>query len=173
MSNMPTESGVTIVPLGAAFSSVAAGLHARSFEDAWNADAIISLLEVPGAFGLLAFRTLHDAACAELAKDKATDIPLGFMLIQTVLDEAEINTICVDPDARGKGIGRLLLNDGVRRLAQAGIERFLLEVAVDNEPAIRLYEAEGFQRIGIRRGYYKRINGVKIDAIIMEKQLVS
>ncbi len=29
-----------------------------------------------------------------------------------------------------------------------------LEVAADNVAAIKLYEATGFQRVGLRKGYY-------------------
>ena len=40
-------------------------------------------------------------------------------------------------------------------ISAAGGRRILLEVRTDNEPAIALYESEGFGRLGLRRRYYQ------------------
>ncbi|MBC04817.1 ribosomal protein S18-alanine N-acetyltransferase [Thalassospira sp.] len=153
---------IALVPLTAAFASVASALHAKGFDDAWDEDAIIRLLDVPGAFGILAYRP-GDAA------KNAEDQPLGFVLMQTVLDEAEINTITVDPDARRMGVGRALLDAVTDRLQECGVNRILLEVAVDNDGAIALYRQNGFSEVGRRKGYYARAGGRKVDALVLER----
>lgn len=157
-------SHIALVPLTAAFASVASALHAKGFEDSWDSDAIIRLLDVPGAFGILAYRP------GDIAQN-ATDQPLGFVLMQTVLDEAEINTITVDPDARRIGVGQALLDAVERRLKDAGVTRTLLEVAVDNDAAIALYRKNGFAEVGRRKGYYTRKDGRQVDALVLERLL--
>ncbi len=79
--------------------------------------------------------------------------------------EYEIHTIAVDPAYQGRGIGRQML----RRLvdhADGGV--IYLEVRTDNVPAIALYESEGFQRVGVRKRYY-RVSGA--DAYTMKREL--
>lgn len=78
-------------------------------------------------------------------------------------DEAEVRTIGVHPDHRGKGLGRVLLAD---LLEAAGDVRVLLEVRTDNTPARTLYESVGFRTLGVRRNYY-RPSGA--DAYVMER----
>ncbi|MHC8491362.1 GNAT family N-acetyltransferase [Thalassospira sp. SM2505] len=154
------------MPLTAAFASVAEQLHAQGFEDCWDADAIIRLLDVPGAFGILAYAPGNEA-------ENRDDMPLGFVLIQTMLDEAEINTIVVAREARQCGVARKLLAGVVDRLGDNGVGRLLLEVAEDNAPAIALYRQCGFTDIGRRKRYYRRKSGREVDALVMERGLGS
>lgn len=159
-------STIELVPLTAAFASVAEQLHAQGFEDCWDADAIIRLLDVPGAFGILAYAPGNEA-------ENRDDMPLGFVLIQTMLDEAEINTIVVAREARQCGVARKLLAGVVDRLGDNGVGRLLLEVAEDNAPAIALYQQCGFTDIGRRKRYYRRKSGREVDALVMERGLGS
>ena len=95
---------IEIVPLTAAFCPVASALHAQGFEDHdhWSADEMVALLDVPGAFGFLAFAPGNEV-------ENRLDTPLGFIQMQAVLDEAEINTIVVAKEARKRGVARKLL----------------------------------------------------------------
>jgi [ribosomal protein S18]-alanine N-acetyltransferase len=68
--------------------------------------------------------------------------------------EAEIHTIGVHPDRQGRGVGRRLLTGLLRHADELGATVFL-EVRTDNEPALRLYRAEGFELVGVRRNYYQ------------------
>jgi ribosomal-protein-alanine N-acetyltransferase len=70
-------------------------------------------------------------------------------------DVAQVMTIGVDPAWQRRGVGRALLAALVERSRALGAEAVLLEVRVDNDPAITLYEAFGFERIGVRRRYYQ------------------
>lgn len=88
----------------------------------------------------------------------------GYAGLAIVGDEAEVRTIGVHPDRQGRGLGRLLLAD---LLAVAGRRRVLLEVRTDNAAAIGLYESTGFQRVGLRRNYY-RPSGA--DAYVMVRE---
>jgi ribosomal-protein-alanine N-acetyltransferase len=68
--------------------------------------------------------------------------------------EADVHTIGVDPAWQRQGVGRTLLNALLAKADEARAPVFL-EVRTNNEPAIRLYEAHGFTRIGLRRKYYQ------------------
>jgi ribosomal-protein-alanine N-acetyltransferase len=86
---------------------------------------------------------------------------LGFWLIA---DEVHISTLAVHPDERGQGIGRRLLQDGLRVARARGARMATLEVRPSNKVAIELYRDFGFKLVGRRAGYY-RDNGE--DALLM------
>lgn len=92
---------------------------------------------------------------------------LGYAgLSATPPDEAWVQNIAVRSDAQRGGIGRALL---VALLAEAdrhAVRTTLLEVAVDNAPAQRLYASYGFEPVGVRRGYYQPSN---TDALVMRR----
>lgn len=82
-------------------------------------------------------------------------------------DEAWVQNIAVRRDRQHAGIGTALLTDLLAEATRRGTTRVLLEVAVDNEPARRLYERYGFVPVGVRRGYYQATN---TDALVMLKE---
>ena len=88
----------------------------------------------------------------------------GYVGIWKIFDEGHITNVAVEPEYRRKHIARAMLEALMEVTAEAGIERYTLEVRASNEPAIRLYEGLGFKSEGIRPGYYED-NGE--DAIIM------
>ena len=60
----------------------------------------------------------------------------------------EVYVVAVSPAAAGRGLGRALTAAGLRHLAEVEprLDRVILYVDGDNEPAIRLYEGLGFSR---------------------------
>lgn len=80
--------------------------------------------------------------------------------------EAWINNIAVKRDHQHQGIGRALLAGLLAEASRAGATHVLLEVAMDNAPAQRLYAGYGFQPVGVRRGYYQPSN---TDALVMKR----
>ncbi|GEA83643.1 ribosomal protein S18-alanine N-acetyltransferase [Cellulomonas gelida] len=72
--------------------------------------------------------------------------------------DAQVMTIGTATAHQGTGVGRALLDALVARARELGAPSVLLEVRVDNEPALRLYEAVGFEKLGMRRGYYQPEN---------------
>jgi ribosomal-protein-alanine N-acetyltransferase len=114
-------------------------------------------------------RGWSEATFAELCADPRSHLvtaPHGFALAQSVLDEAELLTIVIAPEARGQGHGRALLADLRARLRAAGIVRLFLEVAEDNTAGRALYRAAGFAETGRRKGYYPRPGGAA-DALLL------
>jgi [ribosomal protein S18]-alanine N-acetyltransferase len=68
---------------------------------------------------------------------------------------AELVSIAVAPDSRGKGVASALLESALRRLARRGAARLHLVVRVDNRAARTFYEKYGFRRLRLVRGYYE------------------
>ncbi|MEO7086347.1 MAG: GNAT family N-acetyltransferase [Gemmatimonadaceae bacterium] len=54
--------------------------------------------------------------------------------------------IIVDPEHRGRGVGRLLLDAIVRELEARGMPQIVLSTAERNDEAQRLFEGAGFRR---------------------------
>ena len=82
--------------------------------------------------------------------------------------ESWVQNIAVRKDAQHRGIGRALLEALLERSATQGVDKTLLEVAVDNVAAQRLYAAYDFEPIGLRRGYYQPSN---TDALVMMRSV--
>jgi ribosomal-protein-alanine N-acetyltransferase len=78
-------------------------------------------------------------------------------------EEAWVQNIAVRRDAQRHGIGRSLL-EALLAEAEGKAGKVLLEVAVDNAPAQRLYATYDFEPVGLRRGYYQPSN---TDALVM------
>ena len=59
---------------------------------------------------------------------------------------AVVHDLVVDPESRGRGVGRLLLDATLSHLRSRGVPRVVLSTAERNEPAQRLFERVGFRR---------------------------
>jgi len=81
--------------------------------------------------------------------------------------EAWVQNIAVRRDAQGGGVGRALLSALLAEADRQGVGKILLEVAVDNGPAQKLYASFGFEQVGLRRGYYQPSN---TDALVMMRE---
>lgn len=78
----------------------------------------------------------------------------GFCILRLFGEEAEIFNIAVLPKNRRNHIAEELLEEALSFAKTNGAFSVYLEVRASNEPAKKLYEKVGFNKIGIRRGYY-------------------
>lgn len=106
------------------------------------------------------FADLKKSGCEIIASQN------GFIVYRATLDEAEIITVGVHPDARRTGIGIALLGVMEADLKKQGVKHIFLEVAADNMPAQKMYEQCGYVVVGRRPKYYDGI-----DAIMMRKDI--
>ena len=97
---------------------------------------------------------------------EAGQAPVGFSLVRTVADEAELLLLAVDPAEQRHGIGQYLLDDFIATALAGGAHRLHLEVR-DGNPAIELYRASGFSTAGRRRNYYHGPAGEAHDAVTL------
>ncbi|BDR58767.1 ribosomal protein S18-alanine N-acetyltransferase [Xylocopilactobacillus apicola] len=84
-------------------------------------------------------------------------------------EEAHITNFAVLTKYQQQGIGRWLLNYAVEYTNKLSVSKLTLEVSVENQVAIHLYHAVGFQDGRIMKFYYSFNNGG--DAMNMELDL--
>jgi len=116
-----------------------AKLHGASFKRGWGEDEFQTLL---ADRAVIAHRATIGAA------------PIGFILSRLAAGEAEILSVAIAPNWRGRGFARPLLDLHLRRLAGLGVRAVFLEVDEHNAPANALYRRAGFHQVGRRQGYY-------------------
>ena len=116
-------------------------LHGAMFPRQWRPDEFIELMT-------------HPRAIAQVACDMQQMEIAGYVLGRVAADEAELLSIGIAPDRRRQGLAQRLVGALMARAREMGATRLHLEVAAVNTPALALYAALGFERTGLRRGYY-------------------
>ena len=134
-----------------------AALHAASFRRGWSEQEVEGLLTDRH---VIAHRAMVGSAMA------------GFIMSRLVEDEAEILSVAVAGQRRGRGLARNLLNLHLRRLAAFGARAVFLEVDEHNKAAIRLYDRAGFHEISRRPNYYPGPGGQAVAALVLRRDLV-
>ncbi|VXB83528.1 ribosomal protein S18-alanine N-acetyltransferase [Plantibacter sp. T3] len=129
--------------------------HTVFVNDAWSADMMRAELSSPHGYYLVA---------TEVDADDATLAGYGGLFAPSRSDDADIQTIAVAAHARGRGLGRLLMQALIEQARQQDVAQVFLEVRADNPVAIALYRSLGFEELGVRPGYYQPDD---VDAIVM------
>jgi ribosomal-protein-alanine N-acetyltransferase len=81
--------------------------------------------------------------------------------------EADILTVGVVPEHRGKGIAKALMALITDWAKAQGSIAMMLEVKIDNPEAIGLYESLGYSKLNVRKDYF----GAGLDAQVMRLEL--
>lgn len=142
-----------LVPMDLIHVQAVSHLEEICFHDPWSVNAISGEVSNPLSLWIVA-----------LDGERV----VGYIGSQSVIDQADMMNIAVDPDYRRRGIAELLVGALESKLKERGIKSLFLEVRVSNEPARTLYEKIGFTKVGCRPGYYSK---PKEDALIMRKEL--
>jgi ribosomal-protein-alanine N-acetyltransferase len=132
-----------------------AAAHALAFDKSWREDEFEDLLEGEGIYGFLA----------------SAEAPEGLILCRVAAAEMEVLTLAVTPAARRRGVASALMAAALPEARGLGAAEVFLEVAVDNDGAIALYERLGFTRRGLRKAYYDRGPEGVADALVMRLDL--
>jgi [ribosomal protein S18]-alanine N-acetyltransferase len=114
------------------------------------------------------FRGLLRRKDTDLLAASRGDQLIGYAIAWTVVDQAELGNIAIAPEARGLGVGGLLLRAMLERLRHRRAAECFLEVRESNEIAQQMYLAHGFAEVGRRRAYY---NEPVEDALVMRIHL--
>lgn len=107
----------------------------------WNKNMILQELQAP-----------MRAYYADV--DLNTDTVAGYAGFWFDGDDAQIMTIGVAKEYQKRGIASNLLKTMIENAKSIGAKRMLLEVKVNNNPALKLYEKFGFTKMGLRKRYY-------------------
>lgn len=94
------------------------------------------------------------------------DAVVGYIGVIEICGEADITNVAVDPRFRRFGIGKKLLKSAENGATERKCESITLEVRISNAAAISLYEKSGYERVGVRKGFYEKPTE---DALLMTK----
>ena len=143
---------IQIVSMNESHVAQVAALEKVCFSMPWSENSIRSELTNPLSLWLVA---------------EEDGVLLGYIGSQSVMDEADVMNVAVDPNRRREGIALKLVEALVAALNEKNVRALLLEVRASNEPAKALYEHQGFVQVGKRPNYYRN---PKEDALILKKE---
>ena len=130
-------------------------IEADLFPDPWSVEAFWSeLAHVPD--------TRHYVVAEE------GGVVVGYAGLLSSAGQADVQTLAVARDRQGAGLGAELLDAMLGEARHRRAREVLLEVRAENTAAQALYAKAGFERISIRRGYY-RPGGT--DALVLRLRL--
>ena len=98
---------------------------------------------------------LHGPGRWYVAAVEGDDTLVGYAGLWFDGDVTQVMTIGVAPVVQRQGLGTALMSALVERSRQLGATAVLLEVRVDNAPALAMYERFGFTVLRLRRRYYQ------------------
>lgn len=148
-------------------------VHFRSADRA-DRDSLVSLAEEsPGAprWTLTTWEQVLDSA-TEGERNVLIAVSeegiVGFGVVGTAGDAAEIESLAVAETVRRQGIGCRLCEELMRWARMRGSRRAVLEVRISNHAARALYESLSFREIAVRKGYYRE---PEEDGLMMAREL--
>lgn len=129
-------------------------IEVATFKTPWTKELLREELSFPLSLNLIA---------------KYNDKTCGFLLSWQIPPEIHILTVAVEPQYRGMGIGRALMEALFSEASKRNCYKFTLEVRASNIQAIEFYKKFKFVPKGIRKNYYQ---DTKEDAIIMWREKI-
>ena len=144
-----TAIDIDIRTLGLSDLNAIEAIEQRAYRTPWSRSMFASELGKPTSICLGAFEG------GQL---------IGYVVNSRYVDAWHVMNVAVDPDYQRRGIATRLLERLFELTADDERRGYTLEVRVSNLEAISLYEKLGFERQGIRRGYY---TDNREDALIM------
>ena len=144
---------VTVKFVKAEASGTISRIHHAAFEQGWSEKDIVEMLSIAGT----------EIALAQIAGEA-----VGFAMIRSIADQAELLTIATLPSQRRKSVAATILKHIFIKAQSLGATSLFLEVAQSNSSAHKLYIKLGFSETARRKAYYA--NGD--DAVVMVRSLV-
>ncbi|MEL0082399.1 MAG: ribosomal protein S18-alanine N-acetyltransferase [Gammaproteobacteria bacterium] len=95
---------------------------------------------------------------------------VGYCLVAIAAGEAHLLNICIDPREQGRGHASRFLEIILRITAQLNAQTVYLEVRPSNRAALALYKKFDFDRIGLRKNYYRAETG-REDAVVLSRDI--
>jgi RimJ/RimL family protein N-acetyltransferase len=105
---------------------------------------------------LLAIRDGRVVGCGTLVRDPHSWSP----------HVGEIRMV-ISPDVRGRGVGRALSQETFVLALGVGLEKLSVQMTVDQQAAIMLFEGLGFKAEALLRDHVRDVDGNKHDIVVL------
>ncbi len=156
MEPTPVKENIYVRPMNLGDIQAVCAIDVASFTMPWPAKSYrFELTQNPAAALWV----------AEAKRDDNHKRVVGMIATWFVIDEVHIATLAVHPDYRRHGVGARLLAHGILHSVAKGARTAMLEVRRGNLGAQTLYQAFGFEVVGVRPHYYQDNNE---DALLMD-----
>jgi len=121
------------------------------------------------------FDRSHRPDCRLVARDNAREPVLGWVALtayssRRVYSGVAWESVYVAADARGRGVGRALLEAVIPASEAAGFWTLLAGVMAENTASLRLHESVGFRRVGVQRALGRDPSGRWRDVVLLERR---
>ena len=142
-------------------------MHVESLEAVYAIER--TAYEFPWTLGVFADCLKVGYSCWVL-DDLESDGIAGYGILSLGAGEAHLLNLCVHPERRRRGLGRMLLRHLLEVAEEYGASEVFLEVRSGNREAMAMYLDGGFNEVGLRQGYYPARRG-REDAMILARRL--
>ena len=121
------------------------------------------------------FDRSHPTECRLVARANAGDPVLGWTALghysaRKVYSGVAWESVYVAEEARGRGVGRALLQALILESEAAGYWTLFAGVLAENRASLALHTSVGFRRIGVQRGMGKDGSGRWRDVVLLERR---
>lgn len=120
------------------------------------------------------FDRSHPAVCRLVARDGTGELlgwtALGGYSARTVYRGVAWESVYVGAGARGRGVGRALLEALIPASEGAGFWTLMAGVLADNVPSLALHEGVGFRRVGVQERMGQDAAGRWRDLVLLERR---
>lgn len=149
-----------------------------------DAEAVLRIYGEGIATGVATFETAvpdwrrwsatHRRECRLVARD-AVDGVVGWTALSSWSGRAVYAGVCwesvyVAREARGRGVGRALLEALLPIADAAGIWTLIAGVQAENVASLRLHESVGFRRVGVHERIARDATGAWRDVVMLERR---
>ena len=122
-----------------------------------------------------AFDGGHAAGCRLVARDVADGSVVGWTALgpysmRAVYRGVAWESVYVAETARGRGVGRALLETLIPASEAAGYWMLLAGVLSDNRTSLALHDTVGFRRVGVQHGVGQDAGGRWRDVVLFERR---
>lgn len=119
------------------------------------------------------FDRSHRPDCRLVAREKAHSPVLGWVALtayssRRVYSGVAWESVYVAAEARGRGVGRALLEAVIPASERAGFWTLLAGVMAENATSLALHERCGFRRVGVLRALGRDPSGGWRDVVLLE-----
>jgi RimJ/RimL family protein N-acetyltransferase len=128
----------------------------RNISQAKVLSAWINEIERGDITSILAVKAGTVVGCGTLVRDPHSWSP----------HVAEIRMV-VSQDVRGQGVGRTLSQEIFALALSAGLEKLSVQMTVDQQAAIALFESLGFKAEALLRDHVRDVDGKKHDIVVL------